>query len=85
MQAEEKQADYKCPNCGTAVAPNTPQCPNCHGLFKAAQDTPFDSRTEVSADARHIAGRIVKHMWIIAVLLPVIIGLAWALLRSVER
>jgi hypothetical protein len=85
MQAEEKQEEYKCPQCGCPIAPNTPQCPNCHGLFKIAQDIPFDPRTEVSADARHIAGRIVTHMWIAAVVLPVIIGLAWALLRSVER
>jgi len=32
------------------------------------QQNPFDPRTEVSADARHIAGRIVMHLWIICVL-----------------
>jgi hypothetical protein len=37
---------------------------------KELLDNPFDPRTEVSADARHIAGRIVKHLWIIFVLLP---------------
>jgi hypothetical protein len=31
---------------------------------------PFDPRTEVSADAIHIASRIVMHLWIIFVLLP---------------
>ena len=35
-------------------------------------DIPFDPRTEVSADAIHIASRIVKHLWIIFVLLPVV-------------
>jgi hypothetical protein len=37
---------------------------------QAIQDNPFDPRTEVSADAIHIASRIVKHLWIIFVLLP---------------
>jgi hypothetical protein len=84
MEAEQQQvAKFECPQCGCLVAPNTPQCPTCHGLFKAAQDIPFDPRTEVSADARHIAGRVVKHMWIISVLLPVIIWLA--LLLSVHK
>jgi hypothetical protein len=36
------------------------------------EDNPFDPRTEVSADAIHIASRIVKHLWIIFVLLPVV-------------
>jgi len=36
--------------------------------------TPFDPRTEISADAKHIASKIVTHLWIIFVLLPV--GLA---------
>jgi hypothetical protein len=38
---------------------------------------PFDARTEVSAGARHI----VKHLWIIFVLLPVVLGILFALLR----
>jgi len=41
---------------------------------------PFDPRTEISADAKHIAGQIVKHLWILFVLLPVIAGLLLALL-----
>lgn len=36
------------------------------------EDNPFDPRTEVSADAIYISGRIVKHLWIIFVLLPVV-------------
>jgi hypothetical protein len=31
---------------------------------------PFDPRTEISEDARHIASRIVTHLWILFVLLP---------------
>jgi hypothetical protein len=32
---------------------------------------PFDPRREVSADAKHIASRIVTHMWTLFLLLPV--------------
>ena len=35
------------------------------------EDNPFDPRAEVSADAQHIARRIVRHLWIIFVVLPV--------------
>lgn len=41
------------------------------------QDSPFDPRKEVSADGKYIAGRIVTHLWILFVLLPI---LAYALL-----
>jgi len=36
------------------------------------EDDPFNPRTEVSADARYIATRIVTHLWIIFVLFPVV-------------
>ena len=45
------------------------------------QDNPFDPRTEVSADAAHIAGRIVKHLWIIFVLLPVVLAILWEIVK----
>jgi len=32
----------------------------------------FDPRTEVSADAKHVADKIVRHLWTIFVLLPVV-------------
>lgn len=38
--------------------------------LKEPEEQPFDPHTDISADARHIAGRIVKHLWIIFVLLP---------------
>ena len=41
----------------------------------------FDLRTEVSADAKYIAGRIVTNLWIIFVVLPFIIGVIVYLLR----
>jgi hypothetical protein len=40
-------------------------------------DRPFDPRTEVSADARHIANRVVANLWIIFVLMPSALGLLW--------
>jgi hypothetical protein len=45
------------------------------------QQDPFDPRTEVSADARHVAGRIIKHLWIIFVALPFVLGLLYAILK----
>jgi hypothetical protein len=41
---------------------------------KELADNPFNPRTEVSADATHIASRIVKHLWIIFVLLPFVLA-----------
>jgi hypothetical protein len=40
------------------------------------------SRNEVSADARYIASKIVSHMWIIFVLLPIVLGILFALLTA---
>jgi hypothetical protein len=42
---------------------------------------PFDPRTEVSADARHIAGRVVTALWIIFVLLPSVLEIIFLLLK----
>jgi hypothetical protein len=49
-------------------------------LRRELEDNPFNPRTEVSADAVHIASRIVKHLWIIFVLLPFVAALLWAIL-----
>lgn len=45
------------------------------------QDNPFNPRTEVSADAAYIAGRIVKHLWIIFVLLPIVLAILWEIVK----
>jgi hypothetical protein len=46
---------------------------------------PLNPRTDVSADAIHIAkhtsGRIVGHLWCIFVLLPVVLGILFAMLK----
>jgi|SRR5579863_829208 len=46
---------------------------------------PFDPRTEVSADAvyiaKHNSGRIVGHLWGIFVLLPVVLGVLYAIVK----
>ena len=47
---------------------------------KGLKEFPFDPRTEISAHAKHIASRIVTHLWIIFVLLPFVLGLLWYLL-----
>jgi hypothetical protein len=41
----------------------------------------FDPRTEVSADARYISGRIVLHLWVVVVLLPVALGIVYAMVK----
>jgi hypothetical protein len=42
---------------------------------------PFNPRRDVSADAVYIAGHIVKHLWIIFVLLPLVLGVLFAILK----
>ena len=42
---------------------------------------PFDSRTEISADARHIASRVVTALWTIFVLLPIVLAILFAILK----
>lgn len=44
---------------------------------------PFDPRTEVTADARYIAERIVKHLWIIFVVLPFLVAVLYEILKNV--
>jgi hypothetical protein len=46
--------------------------------------TTFDARTEVSQDARFVAGRIVRHLWIIFVLLPCLAVLLFEILTSAK-
>jgi hypothetical protein len=36
------------------------------------EHNPLDPRTEVSADAKYIAGRIAAHLWIIFIVLPIV-------------
>jgi hypothetical protein len=47
----------------------------------STQAIPFDPRTEISADAKHIAGRIVSNLWVIFVLLPIVLGILFAILK----
>jgi hypothetical protein len=53
---------------------------------QTSRTLPFDSRNEVSADARYVAecvsGRIITHMWIIGVLVPTVLGILLALLTA---
>jgi hypothetical protein len=43
-------------------------------LAEERQGSAFNPRTEVSADAVYIVSRIVKHLWIIFILLPVVVA-----------
>ena len=55
------------------------------GKSVAVGDVPaFNHRTEISEDARYIAGRIVKHLWILFFLLPVAIGLLWEIFGAIK-
>ncbi len=49
----------------------------------------FEPRTDISADAKHIASaversgrRIVTHLWILFVALPAVVGILYAILTS---
>jgi hypothetical protein len=43
---------------------------------------PFNPRIDISADARHIASRIVKNLWSIFVLLPAVAVILFQLLTA---
>ena len=47
--------------------------------FRLKVSRPFNPRKEVSADAQYIASRIVRTMWTIFVLLPVVVGIIFAI------
>jgi|ERR1041384_383743 hypothetical protein len=47
---------------------------------KELEENPFDPRTEVSADAKHIANKVVTHLWILFVALPIVLGILYSIL-----
>jgi len=53
----------------------------CAMALTKVQEKPFDPRIEISADGRHISGRIVKHLWIIFAALAFIPGVLYVLLK----
>jgi hypothetical protein len=50
-------------------------------LKKLTEIPPFDPRTELSKDAHYIAGHIIKHLWIIFVVLPFVLALLYEILK----
>ena len=48
---------------------------------ESESDGPVNPRSEVSADAKYVAGRIVTHMWILGFILPVVFGLLYEAIR----
>jgi hypothetical protein len=80
LQLESYIVDQRCNQrfaCETALAKRRAE--------KAAdlEANPFNPRTEVSADARHVADRIVKHLWIIFVVLPFVLAILYEILKGV--
>jgi hypothetical protein len=76
-----------CIGCGTQITDGAIMCVVCGS--RTAEDrrailvaNPFDSRNEISADARYIGGKIVSHTWIIFVLLPIVLGVLFAILTA---
>jgi hypothetical protein len=55
--------------------------PESLGINNSATPRPFDPRTDVSADAKYIARRIVTHLWILFVALPLILALLYEILK----
>jgi hypothetical protein len=54
---------------------------------KEIEENPFDFRDEVSADSKLVsadARYIVKHLWIIFVLLPFVLGLVFAIVTGLR-
>jgi hypothetical protein len=47
---------------------------------KELEENPFDPRSEVSADAKHIANKVVTHLWILFVALPIVLGILYSML-----
>ena len=66
--------DVEPPERRQPAATNSPQSVKREGILA------FDPRIEISADAR----QIVKHMWILFVLLPFIIGLQLAIVGALN-
>lgn len=66
--SEIRQHRQACERCGTDE--RTPLCPV--GMAIVARTANAAERPQISADAQFIAGKIVKHMWIIFVLLPLV-------------
>lgn len=57
-------------------------CAAAINKMEEVADPPFAARTEISADARYVAGRIVKHLWIIFVALPFVLATLYAILTA---
>jgi hypothetical protein len=72
--------DVICAKCGATK----PDDRAVRRILAVVPPGPFDPRTEVSADGKHIAGRIVAHLWIIFVLLPFIAMVVYGLIVAAK-
>jgi hypothetical protein len=85
-QLEQWAADPNCIEqelCATFIAKRKQTTSGLTETSRPAttQMTPFDPRTEVSADARHIADKIVMHLWILFVALPIALAILYSILK----
>jgi hypothetical protein len=64
--------------CTACAAPSGGLCPAGMALAARIEEA---RRPQISADAQFVASKIVKHMWIIFVLLPVVLAVLFALLK----
>ena len=49
---------------------------------RIGKEKPFNPRNEVSADAQFITKRIVRTLWTIFVLLPVVVGIIYGIVNA---
>jgi hypothetical protein len=91
-KASERLAEHEKPDEVEQLAepgaqPEAESTPGSQRLYekrRKLQVNPFDPRTEISADAKYIAGRIVTHLWILCALLPIIIAVLLAIIGVIK-
>lgn len=57
-------------------------CAVAMSKMQEVAELPFRPRSEISADAYYIAGRIVKNLWIIFVALPFVLAILYTILMA---
>jgi len=72
--------------CNACSAPSGSLCPVGMGFVEQMKRAERgNTHPGISADAQFIAGKIVKHLWIIFVLLPVMLAILFMLLEPLLK
>ena len=86
VEAIREQFQAHRQTCAACSAPSGNLCSVGMGFIERMEQVQRgikrDAHPGISADAQFIAGKIVKHLWIIFVLLPVMLAILFAILRS---